>query len=482
LRHNREAPIVPGLNDPLSLPSSQSSPNTLRSPRSTTSPRDQESARGLVSSGIVQEVIGANNLTILSNITYAASLSERPKVLVVADKWAKYVKPTEKDVPQDHNGLQALMNAGSWRAALRLTQLLVTGTVQHPPHVVLQFKMCRIFAYIKLRLYKNATEELSALGNLDEMTHQYESYPSLYPGLQGSFVPFAFRLLHAELPSYSGNVQQTLDLLYHLLSKCREQVLAAVPEGAPLPAAAAFSGLSPALLDKVFGPPPALPSSIEFDEMFPPTAWSPAPEALRNDVDSWRHRENWVMFHIVAHLIQQKEYTLGIGLFEEMLQRFPTDIVLLSCMGRFYLQIGHLVHAERFFDKVDNLATGRERTVVGELNRGLLLVAQGKHVEAIGRFQAVLQVEPYHVAATNNQAICLLYSCQLIKAMHVLEDLIQADPVRHINESVVFNLCSLYDLYSDMNVDKKTTLMKLVAQFASDGFDQSMLKLPFANQ
>jgi hypothetical protein len=59
-------------------------------------------------------------------------------------------------------------------------------------------------AFIKLRLYKNATEELTTLGNLDEPNYLFETYPELYPSLKGCFIPFSLRILQAELPAYQG--------------------------------------------------------------------------------------------------------------------------------------------------------------------------------------------------------------------------------------------------------------------------------------
>ena len=55
-----------------------------------------------------------------------------------------------------------------------------------------------------IRSYKIANEELSALGNLDDPIYHFESYPSIYPDLKGSFVSFSLRLIQAELPSYLG--------------------------------------------------------------------------------------------------------------------------------------------------------------------------------------------------------------------------------------------------------------------------------------
>ena len=108
-------------------------------------------------------------------------------------------------------------------------------------------------------------------------------------------------------------------------------------------------------------------------------------------------------------------------------------------------------------------------------------MSEEKYEEAKECFCLLLLKDPNNCLAANNLAVCYLYTCHLIKAMHLLEDLIRKDPIKNLQESIVFNLCSLYDLYSDNTLEKKTQIMKLVSQYGNDGFDYSMLKLPFPN-
>ncbi len=96
---------------------------------------------------------------------------------------------------------------------------------------------------------------------------------------------------------------------------------------------------------------------------------------------------------------------------------------------------------------------------------------------AIDHFQGVLDLDPNNLVAANNKAICLLYKCELSRAIAVLEELIRKDPERNLHETVVFNLCTLYDLKSDTSTDKKRGIMNLVAKFGSDSFDLTVLKL-----
>ena len=63
-----------------------------------------------------------------------------------------------------------------------------------------------------------AEVEVEPFGDLDRPDLYYEFYPEMYPKLQGSMVPFGFRILVAELPQYLGKTSEALDRLYALLS------------------------------------------------------------------------------------------------------------------------------------------------------------------------------------------------------------------------------------------------------------------------
>lgn len=70
-----------------------------------------------------------------------------------------------------------------------------------------------------------------------------------------------------------------------------------------------------------------------------------------------------------------------------------------------------------------------------------------------------------------------MYVCDLTKAIYSLEEVIQKDPENNLDEALIFNLCTLYDLASDRSADKKKNIMGLVAKFASDSFDFRVLKI-----
>lgn len=76
-------------------------------------------------------------------------------------------------------------------------------------------------AITQLRMYGAAADELRSVGDFNSPRLRYEEHPSEYPGRSGSFVPFALRWLHAELPHRLGQSAATMDRLYSLLELCK---------------------------------------------------------------------------------------------------------------------------------------------------------------------------------------------------------------------------------------------------------------------
>jgi hypothetical protein len=73
-------------------------------------------------------------------------------------------------------------------------------------------------------------------------------------------------------------------------------------------------------------------------------------------------------------------------------------------------------------------------------------------------------------AAVNNFAICALYLRNIPAAVAKIENLILDDPVRHMTDPIVFNLCTLYDLSCapDVSTTKKKVLQRVAAIFHVD--------------
>jgi len=78
--------------------------------------------------------------------------------------------------------------------------------------------------------------------------------------------------------------------------------------------------------------------------------------------------------------------------------------------------------------------------------------------------------------ANFNLAVCQLYLGNLRQSISTLENLLKVDPVHFLSETLIFNLCTLYELESEQHLDKKKHLMKLAAAHYGDHFNVESLK------
>lgn len=83
---------------------------------------------------------------------------------------------------------------------------------------------------------------------------------------------------------------------------------------------------------------------------------------------------------------------------------------------------------------------------------------------------------------TRDRAICQMYGLNVSKAIQQLEDIVfsSANPDKTpLHETVIFNLCSLYDIqWSDKGIEKKRNVLNFVLQHATDNFDLTCLRIP----
>ncbi len=74
-------------------------------------------------------------------------------------------------------------------------------------------------------------------------------------------------------------------------------------------------------------------------------------------------------------------------------------------------------------------------------------------------------------------AVCALYTGRLHEALDTLEGLVHRDPSNFLQEGVLFNLCTLYELESSRAIHKKQLLLSLVSKYKGNGFNTACLKM-----
>ncbi|XP_067006272.1 trafficking protein particle complex subunit 12 [Anabrus simplex] len=375
---------------------------------------------------------------------------------------------TANDVTQDERGLRELIKAGCYRAAVNLTGRLLTiygqgaGRAGHPSkHTVhsIQLWFTRIALLIKLRSFSLAEVESEPFGDLDRPDLYFQFYPELYGGRMGSMVPFAFRLLVAELPQYLLKPQEALERLHSLLAVVRK----------------ILNNLKSGLCED----------------------GSPAELSANDRTESkklWSGREARVLHSIVNCALYQKDYSLAVEVMELLLSSHEWSNhqrrALQSALGRIYLQLGDVAGAERNFSiareqhRQQMSVSGVVPSVTSSspdlrelVDHGLMAVAQNGFQEAYEYFRKASALDPGNVMLLNNMGVCLLYLGRLKEALSLLEGAVNNNPTRGLHESLLLNVCTLYELESSLSDQKKLNMLKLISTHKGDGIYVGCLKL-----
>ncbi|CAI7912920.1 unnamed protein product [Closterium sp. NIES-54] len=112
-----------------------------------------------------------------------------------------------------------------------------------------------------------------------------------------------------------------------------------------------------------------------------------------------------------------------------------------------------------------------------QLNKALVHFARKEHGQALQLFTAVTKEDPTNSVAANNKALCLMYGRDLATAVQVLEDQLQASPLTAVDETVVLNLCSMYELAASDTLNAKSTLSNWLTRLTPDDFDFACTRL-----
>lgn len=373
---------------------------------------------------------------------------------------------TMNDVTQDERGLRELIQAGCFRAAINLTGQLLTiygqgaGRAGHPSkHTVhsIQLWFTRLALLVKLRSFSLAEVESEPFGDLDRPDLYFQFYPELYGGRVGSMVPFTFRLLVAELPQYLSKHQEALNCLHALLATVRKILY-------NLEAGLCEDG-------------------------------SPAELSLSDRNESrklWASREARVLHSIVNCALYEKDYCLAVQVLELLLNGREWGShhkrALQSTLGRVYLQLGDVAGAEKNFALARELrqqqSAGGVRSVglaASDLrdliDRGLMAVAQNAFQEAYDYFSKAYTLDPSNIMLSNNMGVCLLYLGRLKEALLLLEGAVNSNPTQGLHESLLLNVCTLYELESSYCNQKKLGMLRLLSRYKGDGMGVACLKL-----
>ncbi|XP_060820564.1 trafficking protein particle complex subunit 12 [Bombus pascuorum] len=361
---------------------------------------------------------------------------------------------TASDVTQDERGLRTLIQAGCYKAAINLSGRLLTVYGQgygkknerskHSPHS-LQLWYTRLALLTKLKQIDILKIESKPFGNLDKPDMYFTFYPELYGTRPGSMASFSFRLLLAEIPMYCAKPKEALDNLYKILAIVN-QIIINFSNG--------FNGDG---------------SRVKIN-----------PAEQEDAIRLWKGRRSRTFISIINCAVSMKNYVLGIDILGRLCESAdwsPEQMdALRSSIGRLHLFLGDVSAAEKFLINLHKKESGP--TVRELTDRGLMAVAHNSFQEAYKCFQAAEALDPSNIALINNMAVCLLYTGQLKAAVHLYESMITRNPVKSLQEPILLNICTSYELHTTHCKQPKLHLLSQLNRYKGDAVDIQCLKLP----
>lgn len=337
----------------------------------------------------------------------------------------------------DLSTLQDLACRGAWRTILDKVARSRSLSLLSKPHEHLIYLSFNVLALVKLRRYADAQQELETLDDdLESKQYLFESYPDHYPNHKpGSMIPFALRWLHAHSPFTLGDRQLSLDRLYALLHFIRDKKL-----------------------------------SRNRDSI------------TEISMELWKKRETFVVNSIVSHHLSLKEFKVCLYLLRAEISKNEGDPFIVSKLGYVQMQYGDLDRAKQSFELVEKMVEGSEsgnvnlKNLVGR-NKALMYLVGKDYVSAVREYDECMERDGSDVVAINNKALCLMYLRDLSDSIKVLESALERVPTTALNETLVVNLCSMYELAFVNNADIKKTLSTWIARVAPDDFDTSCTRM-----
>ncbi|KAL0480442.1 trafficking protein particle complex subunit 12 [Acrasis kona] len=380
-------------------------------------------------------------------------------------------KITLSDVSLDEKGVRILAENQAWKEVLKICEkCLQLGSA---PHELLQYRLSQTISLLRLHLHTFAQQNIDSLGDLNNNSvYFYEFYSNLYKQKKGNMVPFSLLLIKAVVPHFCGSDVQ--DDPNQPSSEDNKQT----------------SGTNIAL-DRLYKLLQICGSNLKDGGALSNNRHHPPQEPIDEEQEAiWKVRQSRVILFIINCHISSKQYSLAIELLEKFTEKNSNFtetnpeqfIVLISMLGCLYLQCGMLPFAEKCFQRAQSTASAVANPHVNvtcrlRLNAGYLKFSMGRYADAIKDFEAVLQLDPFNVQAANNRGICYLYSKDLISAINSIEEFIRRDPTKTLDETIVYNLSTMYDLESENSAVKKKTIMTMIGRYCGDDFPTSAVKL-----
>lgn len=461
LPHNYEMPEISALN-----PWRTSSRGIPKPPRNPGVPvpasaprlsRSVSSGHGRVSAGasVKPEVLLAESR--LSNGHSRPGEDDSSSTKSAPIRHLSFSRGSFKLVSVGIRRLRQLARQGSWKLLIERVKDAQRRGLLASPDQEIAYGTYHLLALMKLQDFHAAAQEIAAFGDLDAPQYRFENHPDLYPEKSGSMVPFALRCMHAELPYREGKTAETLHRLYGLLSHCDSEIDALQAEPNSHDATERNSATSEE-------------STLADSDL----------AVLKGLLSTWRERREAVCFSIVGYHLHQQQFVVALKWLNKLMAKSPSDPQLKAKAALVQVQLGDISGAQRTFADVEALLSSSSDPGMENLlarNRGILYVALGEFSKAIAEFNAVLARDSHDIVSANNKALCLLHNQQMVAATGVLEDAIFRWPKSKLDEAVIGNVCSVYEVVSFSGAAAKRSLRTWVKEQGPDDFEPTSFRL-----
>ncbi|GMH38474.1 hypothetical protein BSKO_06358 [Bryopsis sp. KO-2023] len=350
--------------------------------------------------------------------------------------WNTPILRKNTNVDLDDQGLQALALQGCWQTIIREVSVKSVAPVEDK----LERATYLVLALMKTKQYTRAAEELQQLGDFDSSEFSKQT-----PKGCVNVVPFALRLLHAQLPQFLGKPKVAIDLLYRLLDFClnKQSSVAGDPE-----------------------------EETELDQ--PSTTGGESATGEETQVGkidskaSWSRRHETVVWCLISHHLLFGDFIVALRWLNWLLENRRQDCKVWFAVACVQLMLGDVLEAKVSSQKVSDSS-------LSILLQGLCDFSLGEHRSAAGVFDSVTANVSVRSAVLNNKSICHVHLSNLPAATNTLMVGLHERPLQTVHEHLVLTLCTLYDLKGGIaGREARNQLANYLNNFIPDDFDKSV--------
>lgn len=210
--------------------------------------------------------------------------------------------------------------------------------------------------------------------------------------------------------------------------------------------------------------------------------------SLQNEeeLSKWKKRKKRVQLSLSNQLILLHDYLGAISILKEMIldsqkEEKAEELYLIALLSRVYLQAGNMRMSsklnsflERKLLKGGESGEGEKKVEEGEKseeNNSKLLILfnnaicefyKGNFEKSSQFYEEALKLDSNNLAVINNLSICKLNLCDISGSIKILEDTLFGDPKNNLEEILLQNLASLYELGYENLQEKKKDLNNLI--------------------